>query len=61
MKPDPDTSIASQVFRNYGNSWTAVRQAAKRVENGFLVVPLNPPAPEDAEKTPAPDSVTDGG
>ena len=53
MKLDPDSSLSSRVFRNYGSSWTAVRQAAKRVEDGFLVIPLNPPAPDEASETPA--------
>lgn len=33
---------ADTVFRNYGGSWTAAREAAKRDENGVLVIPRSP-------------------
>jgi len=63
MKLNSDASLktASEVFRNYGFSWSAVRQAAHRGDDGVLVAPLSPPAPEGVAEAPAPDSVPDIG
>jgi hypothetical protein len=34
--------LADKVFRRYGGSWTAAREAAYRDEDGVLVIPKNP-------------------
>jgi hypothetical protein len=38
-------ALASEVFRNYGYSWTAARAAGYRDADGVLVIPRNPPSP----------------
>ena len=63
MKLNSDASLktANTVFKNYGFSWSAARQAAHRAEDGVLVVPLTPVAPDEEAEAPAPDSVPDVG
>lgn len=50
MKLNSPESIktAEQVFRRYGGSWTAAREAARRDENGVLVIPRSPESPPGA-------------
>lgn len=50
-------AVGREIYRSYGNSWLAALAAGKPDENGVLVVPPGPYAPEHAA-TPTPSVVS---